>query len=96
MMKLFKDSRGFIFTFGFAMPAGVPNSRIICWCDPKTHVWEQKADNLAGFFLLDYDISPEFVREVSDGIIAYQPGFCLELALVGKPYIWSLTRLQPA
>ncbi len=93
-MNLFQHSNGFVFAFGFDMAARKPDPRRICWCDPNTGEWEIKPTNLAGNYNLSYDVAPEFVRESDGKIVAYQPGRCIELALIGAPYVWSLHTLQ--
>jgi hypothetical protein len=95
-MKLLKTDHGPIFCFGFDMVKRVENSKMICWNDPSTGEWEIKPENIAGCFF-NIDVSDvEFAREMPDGtIIAYAPGRCLEIKLIGKPYLYSLTVLRP-
>jgi hypothetical protein len=92
-MKLFKHSQGFIVAFGFDMTERRPSSRRICWSDPDG-TWEPSLDRLAGYIDLTFTVDPEFVRECDGKIIAYQPGKCVEMILVGQPFVWQVRTLQ--
>ena len=93
-MKLFKHSQGFLFSFGFDMLERKEKPNRIQWNDPTTGEWEAKATNMAGFIDPSFACHPEFLFELSSGdILAYQPGMCLTLAFVGKPYIWKYLRM---
>ena len=92
-MKLFQDSRGFVFSFGFDMVSRKPNSGIICWCDPATQEWDINSNNLAGSLHLPFLVAPEFIRQISDLIIAYQSGRCIELRYIGAPLVFSMNIL---
>jgi hypothetical protein len=91
-MKLFEDSQGFIFAFGFDMNARKPHHSMICWCDPETKEWEATSANQAGWLTVPTTIlAPEFVFESRDrAIVAYQPGLCIELRRQGKPFVFTL------
>jgi hypothetical protein len=92
-MKLFEDSQGFIIAFGFDMREQKPHSRMICWCDPETKVWETTAANQAGWLTVPTTmiVAPEFVFENLDrAVVAYQPGLCIELRRLGRPYVFAL------
>jgi hypothetical protein len=95
-MKLFKDSRGHILSFGFDMNARIPDKRMICWCDPNTMSWEPTLDNTAGYASLDIDVAPEFIVETRNRtIVAYQAGKCIEGTYAGLPYHWVFRVLEP-
>jgi hypothetical protein len=88
-VKLFEDSRGFVWAFGFDMIARRPEPSFVCWCDPETKEWDLDKSNQAGLFRIAKDVAPEFVIEADGKVIAYQPGLCLEFNYVGMPLIWS-------
>lgn len=94
-MRLFKDSRGFIISFGFDMIGRRPDPFIISWWDPSTNQWDATSANLAGFNRLTFEINPEFIFEYDGRIVAYQPGLCLEMKHVGLPMIWSFKIMRP-
>jgi hypothetical protein len=95
-VKLFKTDRGPIFCFGFDMVRRVENPNMICWNDPATGEWEAKLDGLAGNLIVADGLDDiEFVRELPDGtIIAYAPGRCLEIFLVGGISLYGLRILR--
>lgn len=90
-MKLFKDSKGFVFSFGFDMNIRKENPSIIHWCDPVAKDWFPSAGNQAGWIELDFTVDPEFIFETVNGIVAYQPGKCIVLNYVGGITVWSTT-----
>lgn len=92
-MILFKTAQGFIFAFGFDMVERRPAPHLISWCDPVSWVWGPTEINLAGTMQMSFDVEPEFVRECSGTIVAYQPGKCIELQYVGTPFVWSIRTL---
>ena len=94
-MKLFKTTKGFIFAFGFDVQERRANDYMIAWNDPSTLSWDPTAQNLAGTVVADYVVSPEFVFEARESVIAYQPGKCLVFTYIGHPYIWSFQTLLP-
>jgi hypothetical protein len=101
-MKLFEDSRGFIFSFGFDMRARSRCHNMICWCDPESKDWEPNAANQAGWVVIPHgSVAPEFVFESRDGsIVAYQPGKCIELRHGGRrlgvqPFVFGVFLLKP-
>jgi hypothetical protein len=87
-MKLFETSQGFVFSFGFNMETRKPDRRHIAWCDPTTKNWEIGPTNQAGTIELQFEIDPEFVKEINGDVIVYQPGVCIEFYYVGSPVIW--------
>lgn len=93
-MKLFRHSQGFIIAFGFDMVRRVPAPRMICWCDPVTGAWEATSANSAGDMRMSFTVDPEFIREHAGRVIAYQPGKCIEMDLIGLPFVWSVRTLQ--
>ncbi len=95
-MNLFQHSQGYIIAFGFDMVKRVPNPQMICWCDPTTKSWETSAGNLAGNYVTTFELDPEFIRECDGVIVAYQSGLCIEMHLIGAPYVWSYRPLFPA
>lgn len=93
-MRIFQHSQGFLVAFGFDMINRRPAPRRISWNDPTTGEWESKASNAAGWNDLSFTINPEFIREQGGRIIAYQPGKCIEMTLIGGAMIWSFSVLQ--
>src|SRR6266576_3733646 len=93
-MRIFQHSQGFLVAFGFDMVKRRPAPRRISWCDPSTQEWEMETDNCAGWNDLSFTLNPEFIREQDGRIIAYQPGKCIEMTLIGGPMIWSFSILQ--
>lgn len=93
-MKLFVTSHGFIFAFGFNKALRKHRPRQVCWCDPTTKDWTIEISNLAGSVSFPFNVAPEFVREIHGGIIAYQPGVCIEFRLVGPPLVWCVSILM--
>lgn len=95
-MKLFKHSQGFIIAFGFDPVTRQEAPRKIRWCDPQTGEWECKASNLAGWIdVPNTVVDPEFIFENGAKVIAYQPGLCYEMQLIGAPLVWGITILRP-
>ena len=95
-MRLYKESRGFLFAFGFDPLERKPDPRHIAWADPETGEWAPTTNNLAGSMHLAFDINPQFVRETNEGVLlCYQPGLCLELTYLGLPLAWSKRVLRP-
>ena len=94
MMRLFKDSRGFVIAFGFDLSKRQENPQIISWLDPDGEC-EPKPNNMAGWTHLSYSIAPQFVCECGGIIVAYQPGQMVELVYVGTPMIFSIKRSLP-
>lgn len=94
-MHLFETSQGFVFAFGFNMNERKPDIHMVSWCDPEAKEWLPATTNQAGWQVFQFPINPEFVRELPAGIVAYQPGRCLEFSYTGHPFIWSVTVLQP-
>jgi hypothetical protein len=94
-MKLFQHSSGFVIAFGFDMIKRCPDPRMICWNDPASGDWEAAATNQAGAAVTPFDMAPEFVHESAGKVVAYQPGKCIEMTLIGRPYIWSMRTLLP-
>lgn len=92
-MKLFKDSKGFIFSFGFDVRTGKQNENIVQWCDPVTKDWNLSPANQAGWINLDFTVDPEFIFETINGIVAYQPGKCVVLNYVGGNMVWNTSVL---
>ncbi len=93
-MRIFQHSQGFLVAFGFDMVKRCPSPRRVSWCDPSTGAWDMTSGNLAGWMNLSFTVNPEFVRENDGKIVAYQPGKCIEMTLVGQPYIWNFSILQ--
>lgn len=94
-MKLFRHSQGFLVAFGMNMTTRKPDPHMICWSDPESHEWEMDEPNLAGWNRLPFTVDPEFVRECDGAIVAYQPGRCIEMWLIGGPLVWSFRVLAP-
>ena len=95
-MKLFQHSSGMIIAFGFDMLSRKPDAHRVSWSDPQSKEWEMKADNMAGFQVCCWPVSPEFVHELGDGsVVAYSPGSCLVMRLMGAPYVWCFSWLTP-
>jgi hypothetical protein len=94
-MKLFEAFDGYIFSFGFDMVQRKPDPHRICWCDPNDRSWSPRPTNLAGSIFCELlTFQPEFVRQVSGCVVAYQPGLCFELYNVGPPDVWRLHPLR--
>jgi hypothetical protein len=95
-MKLFRQSEGFIFSFGFDMQKRVPDSLHLGWCDPQSGEWDPDTNNLAGNIILPYSVPYDFIREISPTkIIAHGCGIMIEIAMVGAPFMWSVIRYRP-
>jgi hypothetical protein len=89
-MKLFKDTKGFIFSFGFNPLSGQEAPKLIAWNDPTSQAWQPWSNNQAGNVALPFVVDPEFVFETIEGICAYQAGKCIRLSYVGGPTVWKM------
>jgi len=88
-MKVFEDSRGFIIAFGWDMFNRKKEPNMVSWCDPKTKDWQISPINMAGNNTLGFPVTPEFIMETRGGVVAYQPGVCIEMTFIaGSSFVW--------
>ena len=84
---------GFMISFGFNPATRLPDKQYIFWS--RNGNWEAKAENDSGSVRVDFDLAPEFVRETHNGIMAYQPGQCVEMEFIGLPLVFMVKVLLP-
>lgn len=98
-MKLFQHTSGMVIAFGFDMLGRVRNGSMIGWSDRDGKSWDALPSNEAGsaaFASTIVDgIDPEFVFEANGTVLAYQPGLCIEMKMIGPPFTWSISFLRP-
>lgn len=99
-MKLFQHTSGMVIAFGFDMLGRVRNGSMIGWSDRDGKSWDALVSNEAGLAVFKsttvQGINPEFVFESNGTVLAYQPGLCIEMKMIGPPLIWSIHFLRPA
>jgi hypothetical protein len=94
-MNLFQHSSGIIIAFGFNMKTREPDPSFICWSDFNGKTWEPDVANAAGDLRWAGAGSAQFIKELANKVIAFAPGHCLEMELIGQPFIFSASRLTP-
>ena len=91
-MKLFTDSRGITWAFGFDMETRRPSRGKISWDDGCGN-WQSPS---GGWIVpQSHCVEPEFVIEKNGVILAYQPGLMVEISYIGPPMDYSLRFLTP-
>ncbi len=93
VMKIVKMDSGFTFSFGWD-----PINRKTAWdtvfWDDMEGNWDSSSYNLAGSCNVLFPIAPQFIRDMGNLIVAYQPGICVEFRKDDLPYVWGIKVLR--
>ncbi len=92
-MKIVHMDSGFTLSFGWDPIKRKPAWDTVFWDDMEGN-WESTTSNCAGSCNLRFAISPDFIMDNGNLVVAYQPGICVEFHRDGMPYIWGIKVLR--